>query len=186
MPGLSKRSLGTELTALVRRAPIDVIRIYWPGKKYNRSAMENATSLQCKLLREREKRRRRKNNGKQWKKQWEAMGEQWMQSEWAVHRSNGELCSPIQSEVSLLAFDSTISAAAQNKPNILLRSRMSLSALRFWPRRCAPMRRKALMVDGSPVPPEKNTGDLQGADVREMQEKSLKSQRKRRERRTGE
>src|ERR1700722_1664487 len=72
MPGLSKRSLGTELTALVRRAPIDVIRIYWPGKKYNRSAMENATSLQCKLLREREKRRRRKNNGKQWKKQWEA------------------------------------------------------------------------------------------------------------------
>src|SRR6202035_5721118 len=32
--------------------------------------MENARQLQCKALRRREKSRRRKNNGEQWKKQW--------------------------------------------------------------------------------------------------------------------
>jgi hypothetical protein len=46
------------------------------SKKYRRSAMENAPRLQCKPLREREKRRRRKNNGYQWEKQCE---EQWEQ-----------------------------------------------------------------------------------------------------------
>jgi hypothetical protein len=40
--------------------------------------MENARQLQCKPLRELEKIRRRKNNGKQWKKQ---CAEQWKQSE---------------------------------------------------------------------------------------------------------
>jgi hypothetical protein len=38
-------------------------------KKYNRFATENARQLQCKALRELEKSRRRKNNCKQWKKQ---------------------------------------------------------------------------------------------------------------------
>jgi hypothetical protein len=40
--------------------------------------MENAHQLQCKALRGQEKSSRRKNNGKQWKKQCE---EQWKQSE---------------------------------------------------------------------------------------------------------
>jgi hypothetical protein len=40
-----------------------------PSEKYNRSAMGKASRLQCNALREREKSRRRKNNGKQWKKQ---------------------------------------------------------------------------------------------------------------------
>jgi hypothetical protein len=38
-------------------------------EKYNRSTMENARQLQCKALRRLQKIRRRKNNGKQWKKQ---------------------------------------------------------------------------------------------------------------------
>jgi len=37
--------------------------------KYNRSAMEIRRQLQCNVLRDREKSRRRKNNGEQWKKQ---------------------------------------------------------------------------------------------------------------------
>jgi hypothetical protein len=39
------------------------------GKKYRRSAMENARQLQCKPLLRLQKSRRRNNNGKQWKKQ---------------------------------------------------------------------------------------------------------------------
>ena len=53
----------------------------WPthcAAKYNRSAMENARQLQCKALRRREKSRRRRNNGEQWKKQ---RAGQWKQSE---------------------------------------------------------------------------------------------------------
>src|SRR5262249_19632881 len=46
-------------------------------KKYNRFTMENSRQLQCNSLRRREKSRRRKNNGKQWKKQ---CAEQWKQS----------------------------------------------------------------------------------------------------------
>src|ERR1051325_1914922 len=38
-------------------------------EKYNRFTMKNPHQLQCKSLRELEKSRRRKNNGKQWKKQ---------------------------------------------------------------------------------------------------------------------
>jgi hypothetical protein len=40
--------------------------------------MENARQLQCKPLRKRGKNRRRRNNGKQWKKQ---CAEQWKQSD---------------------------------------------------------------------------------------------------------
>jgi hypothetical protein len=40
--------------------------------------MGNATDLQCKALRRREKSRGAKNNGEQWKKQ---CAEQWKQSE---------------------------------------------------------------------------------------------------------
>jgi hypothetical protein len=47
-------------------------------EKYNRSAMENASQIQCKALNGREKSRRAGNNGKQWKKQ---CAEQWKQSE---------------------------------------------------------------------------------------------------------
>jgi hypothetical protein len=47
-------------------------------EKYNRFTMENARQLQCKALSELEKSRRRKNNGKQWKKQ---CAEQWKRSE---------------------------------------------------------------------------------------------------------
>src|ERR1700756_2425036 len=47
-------------------------------EKYNRSTMENARQLQCKALRRREKSRRRRNNGEQWKRQ---CAEQWKQSE---------------------------------------------------------------------------------------------------------
>jgi hypothetical protein len=47
--------------------------------------MEMWRYLQCKSLTEREKSRRRKSNGKQWKEQWKAMEkrceEQWKQSE---------------------------------------------------------------------------------------------------------
>ena len=45
--------------------------------KYNRSTMENADQIQCKALKWRKKSRRRRNNGKQWKKQ---CAEQWEQS----------------------------------------------------------------------------------------------------------
>jgi hypothetical protein len=46
--------------------------------KYNRSAMKMRRQLQCNPLQEREKSRRRRNNGEQWKKQ---CAEQWKQSE---------------------------------------------------------------------------------------------------------
>jgi hypothetical protein len=39
--------------------------------------MENARQLQCKALRRQEKSRRRKNNGKQWKKQCEKQWKHW-------------------------------------------------------------------------------------------------------------
>jgi len=45
-------------------------------EKYNRFTMENARQLQCKALSELEKSRRRKNNGKQWKKQCAEQSEQ--------------------------------------------------------------------------------------------------------------
>jgi hypothetical protein len=56
----------------------------WPGpkrrknflEKYNRFTMKNARQLQCKALCRLQKSRRRKNNGKQWKKQWAEQSEQ--------------------------------------------------------------------------------------------------------------
>jgi len=45
-------------------------------EKYSRSAMENASRLQCKALRRLEKIRRRKNSGEQWKKQCAEQSEQ--------------------------------------------------------------------------------------------------------------
>jgi len=45
-------------------------------EKYNRFTMKNARQLQCKALREHEKSRQRKNNGKQWKNQCAEQSEQ--------------------------------------------------------------------------------------------------------------
>jgi hypothetical protein len=53
-----------------------------------------------------------------------------------------------------------------------------LTILRDW----GPKRACALVKK----PVEKNTGDLQGVGARQIQERSLKWRRKRRERRTGE
>src|ERR1700722_13588468 len=54
--------------------------------KYNRSTMENAGQIQCKSLKGRKKSRRRRNNGKQWKKQ---CAEQCEQSEIRARSTSG-------------------------------------------------------------------------------------------------
>jgi len=76
---LPRRNLDARLPAhLIRRWGSGASRARTKNfrEKYNRSTMENARQLQCKALRGREKIRRRRNNGKQWKKQCAKQSEQ--------------------------------------------------------------------------------------------------------------
>jgi hypothetical protein len=72
-----------------------------------------------------------------------------------------------------IELDATVFESAQNKPNFPPTSPMSLSALRFWPRRG----RDEVQSNAGPALAResrlKNTGDLQGAERPEIQEKPL-------------
>jgi hypothetical protein len=53
-----------------QKRSVGVRSLFWARaceKKYNRFTMGKRRELQCKALRRREKSRRRKNNGEQWK-----------------------------------------------------------------------------------------------------------------------
>ena len=95
-------------------------------EKYNRFTMENPRQLQCKALRELEKSRRRKNNGKQWKKQ---CAKQWNRCP-QNPASPGHVQTPQKQSP----------AAARRRAHI---SETRISAIAHWAARCT-QNKKAL------------------------------------------